>query len=126
VWDTETGALGYRQPLDDSSTTLNDGGGPELDIYIADIGSIELFGYCTSDDPHAFAFTAPWAVSAYCVLDDDYRQGQYGFGQTPEQFLRVTAAHEFSTPCSSPMTGSRTSHSWRARPCGWKGRFTRT
>ena len=95
VWDTETGALGYREPLDDSSTTLNDGGGPELDIYIADIGSLGLFGYCTSDDPQAFEFTDPWAVSAYCVLDDDYRQAQYGFNQTPLEFLEVTAAHEF-------------------------------
>ena len=95
VWDTETTGLGYREPLDDSATTLNDGGGPELDIYIADIGSIGLFGYCTSDDPHAFEYTAPWAVSAYCVLDDDYRQTQFGFGQTPLEFLEVTAAHEF-------------------------------
>jgi hypothetical protein len=95
VWDEETGALGYREPLDDSSTTLNDGGGPELDIYIADIGDFGLFGYCTSDDPQAFTFSAPWAVSAYCVLDDDYSQEQYGFGQTPLEFLQVTAAHEF-------------------------------
>ena len=95
VWDMETTGLGYRDPLDDSATTLNHGGGPELDIYLADLGSIGLFGYCTSDDPHAFQFSAPWAVSAYCVLDDDYRQTQYGFGQTSLEFLQVTAAHEF-------------------------------
>jgi hypothetical protein len=95
VWDTEVGALGYRQPLDDSTTTLNDGGGPQLDIYLADIGRVGLFGYCTSDDPHAFAFAAPWDVSAYCVLDDDYRQRQFGFNQTSDEFLEVTAAHEF-------------------------------
>ena len=95
VWDTEITGMGYRQPLDDSATTVNDGGGPELDIYIADIGSLGLFGYCTSDDPHAFAFSAPWDVSAYCVLDDDYTQSQYGFGQSPLEFLEVTAAHEF-------------------------------
>ena len=95
VWDTETAGLGYREPLDDSATTLNDGGGPQLDIYIADIGSIGLFGYCTSDDPHAYAFSAPWAVSAYCVLDDDYGQAQYGIGQTSLEYLQVTAAHEF-------------------------------
>jgi len=95
VWDTETGALGYREPLSDSTTTLNDGGGPELDVYLADLGVYGLFGYCTSDDPHSFAFTDPWDVSAYCVLDDDYRQRQFGFDQTPLQFLQVTAAHEF-------------------------------
>ena len=95
VWDTEVTGLGYRQPLDDSTTSLNDGGGPELDIYLADLGRYGLFGYCTSDDPHAFAFTAPWDVSAYCVLDDDYSQSQFGFGQTPLEFLQVTAAHEF-------------------------------
>ena len=59
VWDEETAGLGYRDPLDDNSTTLNDGGGPELDIYLADIGGLGLFGYCTSDDPHAFEFSAP-------------------------------------------------------------------
>jgi hypothetical protein len=95
VWDAETAGLGYREPLDDSATTLNDGGGAQLDIYIADIGSIGLFGYCTSDDPHAYAFSAPWAVSAYCVLDDDYGQAQYGIGQTSLEYLQVTAAHEF-------------------------------
>jgi hypothetical protein len=95
VWDTETAGLGYREPLDDSATTLNDGGGPELDIYVADIGSIGLFGYCTSDDPHALEFSDPWAVSAYCVLDDDYPQAQYGIGQTSLEYLQVTAAHEF-------------------------------
>jgi hypothetical protein len=95
VWNTETAGLGYREPLDDSATTLNDGGGPQLDIYIADIGGIGLFGYCTSDDPHAYEFSAPWAVSAYCVLDDDYRQAQYGIGQTSLEYLQVTAAHEF-------------------------------
>jgi hypothetical protein len=95
VWDTEITGLGYRQPLDDSSTTLNDGGGPQLDIYLADMGRYGLFGYCTSDDPHAFAVSPPWAVSAYCVLDDDYAQSQFGFGQTPDEFLEVTAAHEF-------------------------------
>ena len=95
MWDAETAGLGYREPLDDSATTLNDGSGPELDIYIADIGSIGLFGYCTSDDPHAYEFSAPWAVSAYCVLDDDYRQAQYGIGQTSLEYLQVTAAHEF-------------------------------
>ena len=95
VWDTEIGTLGYRQPLPDSSTTLNNGGGPQLDIYLADIGSVGLFGYCTTDDPHAFDFTSPWDVSAYCVLDDDYRQRQFGTNQTPDEFLQVTAAHEF-------------------------------
>jgi hypothetical protein len=34
-------------------------------------------------------------VSAYCVLDDDYRQAQYGIGQTSLEYLQVTAAHEF-------------------------------
>jgi hypothetical protein len=95
VWDTEVTGLGYRAPLGDSTTTLNDGGGPQLDIYLTDLGGFGLFGYCTTDDPHAFAFTAPWDVSAYCVLDDDYRPSQFGTGQTPEQFLDVTAAHEF-------------------------------
>ncbi|MEO8291197.1 MAG: MXAN_6640 family putative metalloprotease [Gaiellaceae bacterium] len=93
VWDTEIGSFGYRAPLADDDSA-NDEGDGNLDIYLADLGgdSSPLFGYCTSDDPDAFA---EWAISAYCVLDDDYSQAQFGAGQTPQEFLEVTAAHEF-------------------------------
>jgi hypothetical protein len=93
VWDTETGTYGYRTPLPDDDSS-NDEGSSDLDIYLADLGgdSSPLFGYCTSDDPDSLT---EWAISAYCVLDDDYSQLQFGPGQTSQQFLQVTAAHEF-------------------------------
>jgi hypothetical protein len=93
VWNTEIGSYGYRQPLSDSDSS-NDEASGDLDIYLADLGgdSAPLFGYCTSDDPDAFD---EWAISAYCVLDDDFSPSQFGTGQTPQQFLQVTAAHEF-------------------------------
>jgi hypothetical protein len=94
VWGEEIDAIGYRAPLDDRSSR-NDGGGPELDIYLDDLGASNVFGYCTSDDP---ARTNPlvFAVSAYCVLDNDYSPLQFGQSQTPTEFLQVTAAHEFN------------------------------
>jgi hypothetical protein len=92
VWDTEIGSYGYRQPLPDEPP--NDEGSDDLDIYLADLGGDEapLFGYCTSDDPDAFT---AWDISAYCVLDDDFSPAQFGNGQTAQEFLEVTAAHEF-------------------------------
>jgi hypothetical protein len=90
VWAKEVGALGYRPPLDDDASDENGGDG-RLDVYLADVGADGYFGWCTSDDP------ASWAnreVSAYCVLDNDYRNPDFD-GLSPRAALEVTAAHEF-------------------------------
>lgn len=100
VWAQEIDAIGYRGPLDDSSSGQGDGPAgadvAKLDIYLQDLGGpdIGVFGYCTSDDPNAGAFV--FAVSAYCVVDNDYSPLQFGTSRTPEEFLQVTAAHEFN------------------------------
>ena len=97
VWDEELVDLGYRRPLDDSSSAQDDvptSERPKLDIYLEDLGDHGLFGYCATDDPAADD-PSVFAVSAYCVLDNDYRPGQYGTAHTAEEFLQVTAAHEF-------------------------------
>ncbi|MGH3041899.1 MAG: MXAN_6640 family putative metalloprotease [Gaiellaceae bacterium] len=88
VWSAEIDAVGYRPPLSDE--TSPNGDGPELDVYLEELGEDLVFGYCTSDDPNASPNVA--AVSAYCVIDDDF--AEFG-GQTPEAFLQVTSAHEF-------------------------------
>jgi hypothetical protein len=89
VWSTEIGDLHYRAPLSD--ITSPNGGGPELDIYLEELGADRVFGYCTSDDPNADNPDVA-RVSAYCVIDNDF--AEFG-GQTPEAFLQVTSAHEF-------------------------------
>jgi hypothetical protein len=94
VWSQEIDAYGYREPLPDGTST-NDGGDDRLDIYLDDLGSDGVFGYCTSDDPNT-QDPQVFAVSAYCVLDNDYAAVQYGTSQTPEEFLQVTSAHEFN------------------------------
>jgi hypothetical protein len=85
VWDRVVTQGGYRAPLPDGR-----GGDDRLDIFLADIGDEGLFGYCAPerDGPGRTA-------AGYCVLDNDYRPGQYGTTQTPQDNLRVTAAHEF-------------------------------
>jgi hypothetical protein len=92
IWFQQIDALGYRAPLSDESSP--NGGTRKLDVYLDDLGSIEYFGYCTSDDP---AGTNPdvFAVSAYCVIDNDFAQSQYGTQHTSQEFLEVTSAHEF-------------------------------
>jgi hypothetical protein len=91
VWATEVGAYGYKKPLSDIRSR-NHGPNGKLDVYLADIGGRGIYGYCTSDDPRrARAF----AVSAYCVLDDDFARSQFRSGTYGKQALRVTAAHEF-------------------------------
>ena len=91
AWAQEIGTIGYRTPLPDG--VLGSDGG--LDVYVDDLGSDGVFGYCTSDDP-GVDDPGDFDVWAYCVVDDDYAPGQYGSGQTPQEFLEVTSAHEFN------------------------------
>jgi hypothetical protein len=88
VWRFEVGAYGYRAPKSDLSSD-NNGGDGRLDVYLADTGADDLYGYCTTDDPNLRRFD----VSAYCVVDDDFSRQQ--FGAAPLNSLRVTVAHEF-------------------------------
>lgn len=95
VWSAEITVGGYKEPVSDLTSPEN-GVGAELDIYLADIGDLGYYGYCTSDDPDLDAAITPQtsAVSAYCVLDDDYSGTQFP-ALTPLKNLQVTAAHEF-------------------------------
>ncbi|MFC5728595.1 MULTISPECIES: MXAN_6640 family putative metalloprotease [Nocardioides] len=81
-------AAGYRSPMPDG-----DAGGniDKFDVYLGDLGSAGFYGYCNTDTPEE---TRHIGVPAYCVFDNDYRPGQYP-AHTPEQNLRVTAAHEY-------------------------------
>jgi hypothetical protein len=78
-------AAGYRAPEDDGGR----GGNGLLDIYLQDLGSQGLYGYCDSDgQPPA---GGPYDTWAYCAFDNDYREFPT---HTPLQNLQVTAAHE--------------------------------
>jgi hypothetical protein len=77
-------AAGYRAPERDGSR----GGNNKLDIYLQDLGSQGLYGYCDTDSPPPSG--GPYDTPAYCAFDDDYAE----FPRTPLQNLRVTAAHE--------------------------------
>jgi hypothetical protein len=92
VWTREIDTYGYRGPLPDVDSDPDADG--RLDIYLDDLG-VGFFGYCTSDDPD-LADRTVFAVSAYCVVDNDYAAQQFGVAHTPEEFLQVTAAHEFN------------------------------
>jgi hypothetical protein len=86
----EVGDLGFPMPKRDGTSD----GDPRFDVYIADVGASGLYGYCTTDDPHAFAPAYHWYdVSAYCVLDNDFPPEQFS-GATGQDANRVTAAHE--------------------------------
>jgi hypothetical protein len=95
VYDLEVGDYGFLAPLPDN-TSANRGGNRKTDIYMADLGGdrVPFFGYCTTDDPHAFDAGYPYYdVSAYCVVDEDF--ADFGGSQTPQGFRDVTAAHEY-------------------------------
>jgi hypothetical protein len=88
VWDLEIDEYRYRPPLSD--------GDGFTDIYLRDLGSQGFFGYCTTDDPNASSTSYPYSdVWAYCVVDNDFSQQQFGDSQTSQEFREVTAAHEF-------------------------------
>jgi hypothetical protein len=96
VYDLEVGTYGFRAPKDDSTSRTNGGDG-RTDIYLADLGGDDfpLFGYCTTDDPHASDPSYHYYdVSGYCVVDNDFANRVFG-GLEPAEARDVTAAHEF-------------------------------
>ena len=86
VWRLEVGKLGYRRPVGDG----HHGGNHLFDVYLKDLGSQGLYGYCT---PEYVQRGHRREASGYCVLDNDFARSQ--FGTKPRKALRVTAAHEF-------------------------------
>lgn len=84
VWRLETGRLGYRKPLKDGKL----GGNSKFDVYLKDVGSVGLYGYCAAEKR-----IQRFLASGYCVLDDDFSRTQ--FPSSPKKSLRVTSAHEF-------------------------------
>lgn len=95
TWDTEVTAYGYRPPKSDA-TSPNPGPDGRIDLYVVDLGSDGLYGYCATDDPNAFDPTyLYWDVSAYCVVDNDYSITQFPFGANGIEALQATVAHEF-------------------------------
>jgi len=88
VWDTETGTLGFRTPLPDNGIPADtDNPDDKVDVYLAELRSRGLYGYCVPDDE---GDPSP-QQAGYCVLDNDYAN----YGTAAFKALRATAAHEF-------------------------------
>lgn len=91
---------GYKSPPDDQQTSDlsydRNGGDSKYDVYLLNIGQ---------DFPGTFGWTQPektpstssndYVKYSFIVMDNDYSTTQYDTSQTPENFARVTAAHEF-------------------------------
>lgn len=92
VWDYEVGKLGFRPPLPDGGLAGNpDNPNDSVDIYLADLGSRGLYGYCVPE-----GLLGVHQLPGYCVLDNNYTDRAYArSGTSPINALRVTAAHEF-------------------------------
>ena len=86
VWRHHIGTLGYRKPAADGKR----GGNAKFDVYLKDLGSRGLYGYCA---PERRVRGEKKQASGFCVLDDDFAASQYG--RAPLGTLKVTAAHEF-------------------------------
>ncbi|MGZ5404150.1 MAG: MXAN_6640 family putative metalloprotease [Nocardioides sp.] len=87
VWRKEVGKLGYRRPVKDGRFG---GKGGKFDVYLKDVGSRGLYGYCA---PEYRKRGYQRLASGYCVLDNDFARSQ--FNAKPANSLKVTAAHEF-------------------------------
>jgi hypothetical protein len=88
----ETQTLGYRVPVADTPAVPTiDNPDARFDVFLGDIANEGLYGYCAPDG--AQPDTGDGRAAAFCVLDNDYAQSQYG--TAPLNSLRVTAAHEF-------------------------------
>ncbi|MEO8107624.1 MAG: MXAN_6640 family putative metalloprotease, partial [Actinomycetes bacterium] len=93
VWDYEVNTLGYRRPLTDERASI-DNDGVNFDVYLSDIGSRGLYGYCTLDDSRTKTGYRFGDYASYCVLDNDFARSEFPTN-TPRENLQVTAAHEF-------------------------------
>jgi len=92
VWRKVVNKYNYRRPIPDIHSSIDDDN--DFDLYLSDIGSKGIYGYCVPDDnarqrDYRFADRA-----AYCVVDDDFSRTQFR-ANTPLQNLQVTVAHEF-------------------------------
>ncbi len=87
VYDRENGAApaGLGWPAAPSDGAL--GGGPELDVYLADIGEASLYGYVATD-----ADQVGKSQFSYQVMDNNYTEDFFN----GDESLRVTAAHEYN------------------------------
>ncbi len=95
-WNVIVGDLGFRAPLPDRRSRI-DGGNDKFDIYLADTGAEGLSGYTSSDD-RRLSENSTYKyrdVSAFMVLDNDFRSGQFPNGSRLDN-LRVSVAHELS------------------------------
>ena len=84
VWKKEVKKFGYRPPVSDGGR----GGSKKFDVYLAQIGDGNLYGYCA---PERRKPGFRWLASGYCVLDNDFAE----FPLSPMKSAKVTAAHEF-------------------------------
>ena len=106
VWGEEVTTMGYRAPKSDVTSDNNgsssqDLTGVKFDVYLANLGDDQLYGYCTSDDPH-FDHGSHYQFfdgSAYCVVDNNYTEVIFQ-NHSPLENLQVTAAHRV-LPCRS-------------------------
>jgi hypothetical protein len=94
VWKHEVKRMGFRKPLPDTALGKADNGGnSKYDVYLKDLGSRGLYGYC-APEAELRGKKYRWQAISYCVLDNDFSPDQYG-GTAPKPTLQVTAAHEF-------------------------------
>jgi hypothetical protein len=93
VWTYEVDTLGYRPPLTDERASI-DNDGVNFDVYLSDIGSRGLYGYCTVDDSRTKTGYKYGDYAAYCVLDNDFARDEFPTN-SPRENQQVTAAHEF-------------------------------
>jgi len=94
-WQVIVEDLNFRAPLPDTRSTV-DGGNSKYDIYLADTGSVDLSGYTSSDDSR-LSKNSNYRyrdVSAFSVIDNDFRDGQFDNGASQLDRRRAAVAHE--------------------------------
>jgi hypothetical protein len=83
----EVGTLGWQAPPPDGTL----GGDSKTDVYIVDFGNDGAFGVSVPDPDQTGS-----SRHGFMLLDDDYGAAEYGSSETPLDFMRVTAAHEYN------------------------------
>ena len=98
AWQKEVVDMGWAPPPPDQGL----GGDDRIDVYLEDVMADNIAGYTEStdglvgDNPNSPQRETSAAFS-YTVIDNDFNGiSQQVDGETPDQLMQVTAAHEFN------------------------------
>ncbi|MBI5958049.1 MAG: hypothetical protein HY866_04900, partial [Chloroflexi bacterium] len=123
IWRVEINTMGWPAPLPDRG----EGGDNRFDVYLMELFSSGLAGYVSPDggfvgDNPNTPRAEQQAAYGFLVLENDYIDPSPPAGLkvwSPEDWLRIIAAHEFNHMLQIAINGIHPMHFWYESTANW-------